>query len=284
MVLILFRMEVNKDVLDAIVSAVKEKTERDLIFMFVQGSQNYNLDTPQSDIDCKAFTVPTFADLYFGKRYSTTIDTDYGQVTIHDIRMLPELLFKMNPTYLEMFFSKHTWFPSEEKKQELLEAIPLLKDYPALFNALFKYRKYHMIESLCGVFKTKCRETLKPTFARRPLLEKYGYDTKAACHGVRYFRLLTLAISAATHSSSKSAYDKFLSEYRLQTDNSRDFLMNIKQGYLPKEDALALLNNENEYVKWARDEFDPYCKTETEGILCRELNDSIYQYCKKQYR
>ena len=53
-------MEVNKDVLDAIVLAVKEKTERDLIFMFVQGSQNYNLDTPESDIDCNAFTVPTF--------------------------------------------------------------------------------------------------------------------------------------------------------------------------------------------------------------------------------
>ncbi|MCR5490693.1 MAG: nucleotidyltransferase domain-containing protein [Bacilli bacterium] len=251
--------------------------------MYVQGSQNYNLETEASDIDCKAFVVPTFSDLYFGHRYSTTIDTKYGQVTVHDIRMLSELLFKMNPTYLEMLFSKYVWYASEDEKKDLLETIPALADSKSLFNTLFKYHKFRLIESLCGTFRKKHKETQKPSAIRQPVIDKYGYDIKAACHAVRCFRLLTLVISMDRYDAKRTPYDRFLSELRLEDERAREFLQNIKGGYLAKKDALELLDHEFEYVKWAAEEFEPYAKTETDGSLMREMKVSTYNYCRKHF-
>lgn len=276
-------MQVTEALLKEIADFTKEKTERDIIFMYVQGSQNYNLDTEASDIDCKAFVVPTFGDLYYGDRYSTTIDTPYGQVTIHDIRMLPELLLKMNATYIELLFSKYVYYPSEEKKQELLEEVPLLSDFPKLFNMLFRCRKYRFIEALCGTFKTKRKEVNHPSAIRVPVVEKYGYDIKSASHAVRYFRLLTLAISMATHASGRSSYEKYLAELRLDDERARPFLLSIKEGRVSKNDIMELLNHELDYVNWANKEFDELCKSESDAELRREFNNSIYRYIRKQF-
>ena len=74
---------------------------RTIVFAYLQGSQNYDLETPSSDMDGKAFCLPSLDDLYDGSFLSKTFDYPQGQITIHDVRMLPELLEKMNPTYLE---------------------------------------------------------------------------------------------------------------------------------------------------------------------------------------
>ena len=65
---------------------------RTIVFAYLQGSQNYDLETPSSDMDGKAFCLPSLDDLYDGSFLSKTFDYPQGQITIHDVRMLPELL------------------------------------------------------------------------------------------------------------------------------------------------------------------------------------------------
>ena len=76
----------------------------------LQGSQNYNLDDDQSDVDVKAFVVPTVEDLLYCRYVeNATVATDGGLAEVKDIRRFPELLKKANPTYIELLFSKMVW-------------------------------------------------------------------------------------------------------------------------------------------------------------------------------
>ena len=45
--------------------ATKLVDEDHLVGIFLCGSQNYNLDTPQSDVDTKAIILPSFSDFAF---------------------------------------------------------------------------------------------------------------------------------------------------------------------------------------------------------------------------
>ena len=98
-------MDCNEKICREAIAFAEGKINRRIVFAFLQGSQNYRLDTPSSDQDMKAFCIPSFEDFYQQKQVSLTIDYPHGQVTIHDLRMLPKLLEKMNPAYLESFHS-----------------------------------------------------------------------------------------------------------------------------------------------------------------------------------
>ena len=57
---------------------------RTIVFAYLQGSQNYDLETPSSDMDGKAFCLPSLDDLYDGSFLSKTFD--YPPRANHDPR------------------------------------------------------------------------------------------------------------------------------------------------------------------------------------------------------
>ena len=86
---------------------------RDVAFAALVGSHNYHLDTPQSDKDYKYFVLPTLDDLYDAVIFAqgtVASDVDY---TVHDIRELPQLLYKANINFLEVLFSTEAKFSFE---------------------------------------------------------------------------------------------------------------------------------------------------------------------------
>lgn len=143
------------------------------------GSHNYNLNTPASDKDYKYFVYPTFDDLYENKMYHKEVVTDTEDYTIHDIRQLPDLLWKANLNFVEILFSKEL---------EGLDGIDCYlydnQDELALMNS-------HKLYASCrGMSKQKQRLMLKDSPARRASIEEYGYDTKSACHAARVLHFL----------------------------------------------------------------------------------------------
>lgn len=86
---------------------VEEKCKRNVLLCALQGSQNYNLDDEKSDVDVKVFVMPNFDDFYNCKKISKTYDTKYGKAEVKDIRLLSDLIMKMNPTYLEILATKY---------------------------------------------------------------------------------------------------------------------------------------------------------------------------------
>ena len=61
---------------------------REVVIKAVVGSHNYNLNTENSDEDFKYFVMPTFEDLYKGKFFSYSTQSDELDYTVHDIRKL----------------------------------------------------------------------------------------------------------------------------------------------------------------------------------------------------
>ena len=78
-----------------------------LLGKFLVGSNNYNLDLPESDKDYKGVVMPNFTDLYFNKTLNAQIDEHKSLV---DYRFFCQKLAKANPNYVEMLFSKEKEF------------------------------------------------------------------------------------------------------------------------------------------------------------------------------
>ena len=78
-----------------------------LLGSFLIGSNNYNLDLPDSDKDYKEIVMPNFTDLYFNKTLNAQIDEHKSLV---DYRFFCQKLVKANPNYVEMLFSKEKEF------------------------------------------------------------------------------------------------------------------------------------------------------------------------------
>lgn len=81
--------------------------------VFLYGSQNYGLDTSASDVDCIAFVVPSFSDLYDGHFESSEHETRRGMVKVVDIRLLKKHLDKGSYVEAEALLSDYRYVPQE---------------------------------------------------------------------------------------------------------------------------------------------------------------------------
>jgi hypothetical protein len=85
-----------------------------VVFVSLYGSQNYNMTTPQSDLDYKAVVLPTLEQLVRNhKPISKSVEYGGGLIDLKDIRLFTEILIKCNPAYLEtLYTTKCTCRPS----------------------------------------------------------------------------------------------------------------------------------------------------------------------------
>lgn len=88
-----------------------EKKGGSIIGTFLHGSQNYNLDTTESDIDTVSIYVPTvdFAIVNSPKNHQLIIDDGSNEhCTIKDIRNYANELLKSNPNAIELLYTKYS--------------------------------------------------------------------------------------------------------------------------------------------------------------------------------
>ena len=80
-----------------------------IIGVFCQGSQNYGLDTINSDIDTKCIIVPAFKDICLAKQpISTTHILDNNEhLDAKDIRLYCQCFRKQNLNFLEILFTPY---------------------------------------------------------------------------------------------------------------------------------------------------------------------------------
>lgn len=72
------------------------------------GSQNYDLDHENSDIDTFSLVYPTLSDLALAKEpYAGMFELDDGHCEVKDIRLALNLLRKTSPNSVEYFTSKY---------------------------------------------------------------------------------------------------------------------------------------------------------------------------------
>jgi uncharacterized protein len=230
---------------------------REVVCKAMVGSHNYNLNGVNSDVDWKYFVSPTFDDLYKGKMFSKAEQSDTLDYDVHDIRQLGNLLWKSNVNFIEVLFSRDLIFANglswifENREQVAQMNLPL-------FCSATK-----------GLHFQKMGSLLKGTAKTDILVEKFGYDTKQACHAMR--ALMTLERFANTHSMAQTLYFE-------NSDTDRQILVDIKTG------AYSLEEFKNMVDSWHRnvgpDVLDSYRYFTVNEEIHAEVEDVLYRFIR----
>lgn len=92
----------------------------DIAFIGLQGSQNYGLDTAESDFDSLALVLSNFRDLAFNRKAisGTFVMDDGSHLVYKDIRLFMNELRKGSLTALELLFTS-AWVMNDKYKEEM---------------------------------------------------------------------------------------------------------------------------------------------------------------------
>lgn len=152
-----------------------------VIYIGLYGSQNYNLDDEESDVDVKAIIMPSLRDIIFRKVTSTTIECEKGNIDVKDLLTFYDVIKKGNFSYIE---SIQTEYSIGDK---------YIKD---LFNQ-FQVNK----KSVLGAMYEK-RKALTHEYPSKTLeFEKWGFDPKQHHHILRLYDLLNYNLLYNTNKS-----------------------------------------------------------------------------------
>jgi uncharacterized protein len=167
--------------------------DREVVLKALVGSHNYGLAEEEdvvledgfvikaSDKDYKAFVIPTFDDLYHGKKFSKQTVSDSVDVDVHDIRKLTDLFFKANVNFLEVLASKELIIP---------EGNPEIEKIVSLKKEIFKMNLPHLYNACKGMYHNKMSLLHKGTEGTQYLVDQFDYDTKQAQHAYRTQRVI----------------------------------------------------------------------------------------------
>lgn len=212
----------------------------EIVFLALQGSQNYGLDVYDedymSDIDTKAVILPSFKDFVYNRQpISTTIVLENNEhIDVKDIRVMFDTYKKQNVNFIETLFSKFKII--NPKYEELVR--PLFENREDIAHINFN----QALRCMAGMSmeKLKAMEHPYPTIINK--IEKYGYDPKQLHHIFRMNDFIR-----------KYAHGKTYEEC-LIPDN-KTFLINVKKGTIPLEVARKLAEEIDYYTKQIKDNY-----------------------------
>lgn len=142
------------------------------------GSQNYKMDTPQSDFDFKALVFPSFEDIVSAAKPVSKVYTyGDGQVDVKDVRLMFGEYKKQNCQFLETLFTDFYWVnPLYREEWEAVRALA-----PRVAHADMKRH----LDAMCGMAMEKIHALCHPYEGKVELLKVRGYDSKQLSHAYR---------------------------------------------------------------------------------------------------
>lgn len=170
---------VRKRLKEHLDEALQNPKIHDWFIIAVNGSYNYNMDTPQSDIDSKLLVIPSLEQLVSGKslNYLHCMSDNDEHVEVKDIRHYFATMLKQNINFVETLYAQ-VWIVN-----------PV---YMRLFHYLFEMRDVisgcnpiATIHCIQGTAHQKYKQMLQSSPARAAEIENYGFDRKSLHHLVR---------------------------------------------------------------------------------------------------
>lgn len=170
---------INKEVQDKLrthVQLVKEKfPEHTFYFCALYGSQNYGLDTEDSDVDSKIAVIPSRKDIILGyEKLSTTIRLEDGSVCeVKDIREMVKQFYKGNINFTEMLYTPHYIENDSISDRYRFSSLRWYRDMIANHDPL------NLMKMVAAMARTKYLTLTKVNNNNKEVIEKYGYDPKS---------------------------------------------------------------------------------------------------------
>jgi len=186
---------IMKRVQEHYAEALQYFPEDRIVGIFLQGSQNYGLDLPTSDVDTKLIVVPTFKDIALNRKpVSTThVRANDEHIDFKDVRLYIETFKKQNLNFLEILFTDYFIINPlyTEQWNRLVEA----REQIAHMNL------YRAVKSMKGIALEKYHAMEHPYPTKLDLIEKHGFDGKQVHHLIRVDDYLTRYINGESYES-----------------------------------------------------------------------------------
>ena len=173
------KAQIIKRVQDHYDEARQDFLKDQIVGCFLQGSQNYGLQLPDSDVDTKLIVLPSFKDIALSaKPISTThIRANDEHTDWKDIRLYMETFRKQNLNFLEILFTDYkVMHPDYEPYWFLLRCDREL---------IARMNPYRAVKSMQGIAKEKYHAMEHRYPSKADIIDKYGYDGKQVHHLLR---------------------------------------------------------------------------------------------------
>lgn len=212
--------------------------------VFLQGSQNYNLSYAGSDIDTKAILIPSFEDFVLNRKpvSTTLVKEDNSHIDLKDIRLMHECFRKQNINFIEILFTKYKYLNPE-----------YIELYQPMFDnneRIAHYNNYAAVNCIAGMVYEKHKAMEHPYPTLKDKIEKYGYDNKQLHHILRCEEFLKRYINGVPYAECliptrpqalidiKASYIYSLEEARKIADNCMFITKDVKQKYIDTHEVV----------------------------------------------
>ena len=238
-------------------------TKNQIVGLFLQGSQNYELDLPGSDVDTKLIVVPNFKDIALARKpVSTThLRANEEHIDFKDIRLYMETFRKQNLNFLEILFTPFTMVNSMyfDQWNRLIEAR----------ESIARMNPWRAVKSMKGIALEKYHAMEHAYPSKVDVLAKHGYDPKQLHHLVRVDNYLTRYIAG-------ESYEDCL----IPDEVMKGFLLDLKQGKWPLDKARQLAEVSLAHVEGIADDFCEKTYDEENQEMRELLEDVSYNIMK----
>jgi predicted nucleotidyltransferase len=198
----------------------------EIFFIALEGSQNYQLDLPNSDVDTKIIVLPSLDDIVWNKKpvAMTHIRANEEHTSITDIRNYFSSLRKQNINFIETLFSP--WIIVNKKYEN---------EFEQLFDnreLIARYNECKAVKTISGISIDRYKAIQNLNSKKADIIKKYGYDGKAVSHLIRIYAFL------------KRYIRNFPYQDCIIPDNEeKEIILFFKQNYADKEEGLSVAKN-----------------------------------------
>lgn len=230
-----------------------------IVGIFLQGSQNYGLATPQSDVDTKLIVTPTFKDIAMNRKpVSTThIRANEEHIDFKDIRLYIQTFRKQNLNFLEILYTDFAIVNPIYEKQwnRLVESR----------EAITHFNPYRSVQSMKGIALEKYHAMEHEYPSKIEILKKYGYDPKQLHHLVRVEDYLGRYINGESYESC------------LDPGSMKQKLIEIKMGKYSLADARSIADKAKAHVEEMAEYAYSIYPNEEDSEVNKLLDDVQYE-------
>lgn len=251
---------IMKRVQDHYNEALQYFPEEQIVGVFLQGSQNYELDYEGSDVDTKLIVVPSFKDICLNKKpVSTThVRANDEHTDWKDIRLYMETFRKQNLNFLEILFTD--FYIINPMYKEEWDRLVAAREFIARMNV------HRAVKSMKGIAMEKYHAMEHRYPAKVDIIDKYGYDGKQVSHLDRVDDYLERYIAG-------EAYKDCL----IPTSSRRPRIMDFKMlSVYSLEEARVLAKEILDHVVEIADEFCAAHPDQEEAWVRELLEDVSY--------
>ena len=236
---------------------LNEYPEEQVLGIFLYGSQNYGINTENSDVDTKAIIIPTFDDLTIGGNpISREIHFQNGEhCEVKDIRLISDMFKKQNLNFLEILFTDYCWINPR-------------------FNAIWRTYFANHAEEICHMNEAKAVKSITGQIISS--LKRKTLDEKGFANGLRMYYFLK------SYLTRKPYYDCF-DATMLPIEVYDEIMVYKKREKKPtEEDVEQLLSLVQDIEKdFVVDEYDARYKLERGNKI---LNEGVQRLIKESIK